>query len=159
MDYDSPRVNAPDVHVTLWKVILEHTERGTFCWTEQIWQQLKLIQDSRILDCLNHCNRSACLRVGEINWPDQLYLDHLERIQDTYRDYISELNEKRKRTIDLVDCSIVSLAVTLNLPVLSMEKPIGPSSTIRLKIPDLCAREDVQHYDLTGFFRTEGITV
>lgn len=149
----------PDIHVTLWRQILDHADRGTFCWNREIWKQLELIQDAQVLSSLRRCNRVALLQVGQANWPFQLYLDHLERVKNSYGAFISEYNGNRKSTVNLVDCSIVCLGMTLELPVLSMETPPKQQSQTKMRIPELCMKENVLHYDVNQFLRQEGITL
>ena len=75
-----------------------------------------------------------------------------------YVGYISEYNGNRKGTVSLNDCSIVCLAKTLDLPVMSTWKRNRYPSEVKIRIPELCDREGIGHYDLTELLRAEGIT-
>lgn len=150
----------PDVHVTLWARIIEMLEDGAFCWNEEIWEELDgSIYDDGVAQCLTDCKDDACHEVGSDDWDWKKYLEHVERVRVEYKDYISEYNSNRKNTVGLNDCSIVCLARTLSLPVASMEKPNRNPSEKRIRIPELCDREGVEHFDLTKLLRAEGITV
>ena len=148
----------PDVHVTLWARIRGLLESGAFCWNTEIWDELDGSIQGEIGECLAGCNQEACYEVGAEHWDWGTYLENIEYVRTEYRDFISEYNSNRKRTVGLNDCSIVCLAKTLQLPVAIMEKPSGQASVNTLRIPDLCDREGVRHFDLTGLMRAEGLT-
>jgi hypothetical protein len=78
----------------------------------------------------------------------------------TYKDVISEYNGNRKNTVCLNDLSIIALAKTLRLPVISSEKKLqtAQDSRKRQKIPDICDLEAVPHMSFNEFLRKEGIT-
>ena len=72
---------------------------------------------------------------------------------------ISEYNGNRKGTVGLNDISIVALAMTLRLPLVSMEKPnVYQPSAKKMRIPDVCKVEGVNHLTFNEFLRAEGIT-
>ena len=148
----------PDVHVTLWHEIMRLIEEGVFCWNTEIWTELSLSVSGEIGECLKLSNDSFCFEVGVGEWPWQKYLDYVELMRTSYKEHISEYNGNRKGTISLNDCSIVCLAKTLDLPVMSMEKRNRQPSQKRIRIPELCDREGVVHYDLTALLRAEAIT-
>ena len=56
---------------------------------------------------------------------------------------ISEYNGNRKGTVGLNDVSIVALAKTLKLPLISMESNSFQSSITKVRIPGLCSLEGV----------------
>lgn len=76
-----------------------------------------------------------------------------------YADVISENNGNRKNTIGTNDLSIIALAKTLGLPVVSSEKKLHAEqdSKKRQKIPDICEREGVPHLTFNDLLRKEGI--
>ena len=157
--FSNPALDLPeDIHVTLWTKIVALVETHALCWNREIGDELKSITGA-IGQCLRDCDSDCCLEIGAGNWPWEDYLAHVERMRVEYRQYISEYNGNRKNTIGLNDLSIVALAKTLGLPVLSMEKPNrGQVSERKMRIPDLCVAEGVMHYDFNGFLRAEGIT-
>ncbi|MCY4362885.1 MAG: DUF4411 family protein [Gammaproteobacteria bacterium] len=148
----------PDVHVSLWREIMRLIEDGVFCWNMDIWNELSPSVSGEIGECLSFSNEIVCFEVGIGDWPWQKYLEYVELMRTKYKDYISEYNGNRKGTISLNDCSIVCLAKTLGLSVMSMEKPYRQPSQKKIRIPELCSREGIRHYDLTELLRAEGIT-
>ena len=148
----------PDIHVTLWREIRRLLEDGVFCWNTEIWQELESSIPGEIRECLRGCTDTVCFEVGVGDWPWQRYLEHVESMRVQYVGYISEYNGNRKGTVSLNDCSIVCLAKTLDLPVMSMEKRNRYPSEVKIRIPELCDREGIGHYDLTELLRAEGIT-
>lgn len=81
-------------------------------------------------------------------------------MRSDYEGVISEYNGNRKATVGLNDISIIAMAKTLNLPIISMEKPnlFQPSQT-KMRIPDVCLKEHVTHLSFNDFLRSEGITL
>ena len=55
------------------------------------------------------------------------------------------------------DISIVALAKTLDVPLVSMETKSGKDAVKRRKIPDVCLLEGVEHLDFNEFLRREQI--
>lgn len=137
----------PTIYKTLWQIVYDLIDVRTFCWTKEIDSQLSLIRGdlgAKLREQSSHC----CYEIGTDNWPWREYIDTIDEWHYVYQENISEYNGNRKNTIDLADLSIVALAKVLEKPVLSMEKP-SPifSSSRRLRIPDLCVSEDVEHVD------------
>ncbi len=149
----------PDVHVTLWKKIFTLVEDCAFCWTEEISHQLERIPNAQFIEILKVINKVACFDLEKDGWPRTAYQEHFNRVTRKYQHVIKEYNGDRQATIDIADCSIVCLGITLGLPVVSMEKPNDHSRKRRMRIPDLCEEENVTHYDMTQFLRQEGITL
>ena len=145
----------PDVHVTLWRRIAAMIDAGHVCWTVDIWEELDGSITGDIGACLKDNKATCCLEVGDDHWDWQEYLVVVENYRVKYRGFISEYNGNRKGTVGLTDCSIV----TLGLPVASMERRNTSPSEKRIRIPELCDREGVDHLDLTQLLRNEGITL
>jgi Domain of unknown function (DUF4411) len=76
-----------------------------------------------------------------------------------YASVISEYNGNRKNTVGLKDLTIIALAKTLNVPVVSSEKRLNSlqDSEKRQKIPDICDKEGVEHMTFNDLLRAEGI--
>jgi len=57
------------------------------------------------------------------------------------------------------DLTIIALAKTLKLPVISSEKKLNAlqESEKRQKIPDICDKESVVHMNFNDLLRAEGI--
>jgi hypothetical protein len=82
------------------------------------------------------------------------YIDHCNKMEDEHHDFISEFIGGTKKTVGLTDISIIALAKTLNLPVVSMESPVTSESK-KLHIPDVCKLQSVEHLTFSEFLRKE----
>jgi hypothetical protein len=99
------------------------------------------------------------LKIEEESWDWKTYVAHYERLKAKYTAVISEYNNNRKNTVGLKDLTIVALAKTLNLPVVSSEKKLSAmqESDKRQKIPDICDKEGVEPMTFNDLLRAEGI--
>jgi hypothetical protein len=73
-----------------------------------------------------------------------------------YKDFISEYTGGSTKTVCLNDISIVALAKTMKLPVVSMETMIVGSTT-KKRIPNICQSENVNHLRFSEFLRQESL--
>lgn len=147
-----------DIHKTLWPSVISRIEAEIFCWNVEIATEMSSIEGA-VGAALKVCNGSCCLEVGKGDWDWGAYVKTNNSWRDDYKQYISEYNGNRKNTIGLNDLSIVALAHTLGLPMVSMESPnLGQPSNSKLRIPDLCSLVNVDHYNFTQLCREEGIT-
>ncbi|MCY4353483.1 MAG: DUF4411 family protein [Truepera sp.] len=155
----NPLLEMPeDIYVSLWPQLIAKIESGVFCWNAEIGDELALIF-GKVGDCLKSCKGLYCREVGDEDWPWRDYIETVKSWRATYYQFISEYNGDRKNTIGLNDLSIVALAKTLWLPVVSMEKRSTNSSLKKLRIPDLCDKESIEHLSFNEFLKAEGITV
>lgn len=142
-----------------WRLVLSAVNGGLFCWNKEIQKELDSIYGDTG-DCLRACNGLCCYDIGAGSWPWQEYITTFEAMRVKYTQYISEYNGNRKDTVGINDVSIVSFAKTMKLPLLSMEKPNrGQASQKKMRIPDVCAAENVKHINFTEFLRAEGIKI
>jgi heme/copper-type cytochrome/quinol oxidase subunit 2 len=147
-----------DLYSTLWSQIEILITSGIFAVTTEIYEELKYLSGS-VGECIKRNSKNMVLEVGDTDWDWKLYLNQVERLRTTHESVISEYNNNRSATVGFNDVSIVALAKSLNLPVISMEaKSFQPSAT-KIKIPKLCKIEDVEHLDFNEFLRKEGIKV
>lgn len=72
-----------------------------------------------------------------------------------HQSIISEYNGNRKGTVGLNDVSIVALAKSLGLPLISMESRSFQSSDKKVRIPGLCDLEGVEHLSFNDFLNKE----
>ncbi|MCO5064350.1 MAG: DUF4411 family protein [Rhizobiaceae bacterium] len=148
-----------DIYEGLWNRVQSLIEDSVFCCTPEIYAEMLSIMGSLGACIRNHGN---CLirEIGNGNWPWEAYLEHVERMRVVHESVISEYNGNRKGTVGLNDISIIALAKTLNLPVVSMEKAnIYQPSTNKRRIPDVCALEKVKHMDFNDLLRAKGIKI
>lgn len=157
--FSNPILDMPDdIHMTLWTKVRAMVEDGLFCWNEEIAVELNSIPGD-LGQTLQDCHEDCCHEIGSNGWPWQEYLEKVEELRIKYNQYISEYNGNRKNTVGLNDVSIIALAIVLNLPIVSMEKPNGnPSSEKRMRIPEVCTEEGVKHLWFNDLMRAEGIT-
>jgi hypothetical protein len=147
-----------DIHTVLWSRVAEVIENGKFAVTTEIYEELVHIPGT-IGDCIRNNKDNLQLEIQEENWDWQMYLTHVERMRKAYEHVISENNGNRKNTVCLNDLSIIALAKTLSLPVISSEKKLATAqdSNKRQKIPDICVLESIVHLNFNEFLRREGI--
>jgi hypothetical protein len=155
----NPVENLPeDIFTSLWDRVKKVIEDGKICCNPEILEELGSI-DGGLGDCLKACSAAMCYEIGDDKWPWQEYLECVETLKVKYEPVISEYNGNRKGTVGLKDISIIALAMTLKLPLVSMEKPnIYQPSTRKMRIPDVCKVEGVKHLTFNEFLRAEGIT-
>ncbi|MBZ0325294.1 MAG: DUF4411 family protein [Alphaproteobacteria bacterium] len=155
----NPVMELPEtIHVSLWSKVVDLIHARVFCWNYEIGEELQSIPGVAG-DALKSCNGECCFEISVGDWDWNGYLKRVEDWRTTYHDYISEYNGGRKNTIGLNDLSIVAFAKTLERPVVSMEKRnLGPPSQTRMRIPDLCDKESVQHLTFNEFLAAEGVT-
>lgn len=148
-----------DIHTVLWSRLATIVADGKFAVTTEIYEELVLLP-GLIGDCIRGNKANLQLEIEDAEWDWQTYLAHIERMRQAYFDVISEYNGNRKHTIGLTDLSIIALAKTLALPVISSERKLATAqeSKKRQKIPDICEREGVPHISFNEFLRKEGIT-
>jgi hypothetical protein len=143
-----------DIHTTLWSQVGNVVKSGRIICNREIYDELLHIPGS-IGECLEkHC---TLVEVGDDHWEWRVYLDHVERMRQTYKSVISEYNDNRKATVGLNDISIIAVAKTMDLPLISMEVASLQDSAKRRRIPDVCTLEKVEHLTFNEFLRAEGI--
>jgi hypothetical protein len=147
-----------DIHPTPWTKIAGLVTSGTFAVTVEIYDELKLLPGP-IGECIKANDAALQMEVGEEDWDWATYQRHYEEMKVRHEAVISEYNGNRKNTIGLNDLTIIALAKTLGLPVVSSEKEtrVDQDSNKRQKIPDICKKEGVTHLDFNDLLRAEGI--
>lgn len=158
--FSNPVMELPSaVFVSLWPQVVSLIESKAFLWNVEIAEELTSIVGT-VGETLVSCNGTCCVEVGQGEWPWEEYISVVGEWRNSYSQYISEYNGNRKNTISLNDLSIVALAKVVRLPILSMEKRnTGQPSNTKLRIPDLCDREGVEHLTFNNVLVREGITV
>jgi hypothetical protein len=82
-------------------------------------------------DQIKACRDEMVLEINKPGWDWERYLIEFAGLEERHREYISEYSGGSPKTICLKDLSIIALAKTLELPVVSME-----AITARLPHPD-----------------------
>jgi hypothetical protein len=155
----NPLENMPeDIFPILWSKICTEIENGKFASNKEIYDELTYLNGT-VGECIKRCKSNLILEIGEADWDWENYLVHVERMRVEYKSYISEYNGNRNSTVGLNDVSIVALAKSLGLPIVSMETLAFQPSPKRMRIPRLCTLENVQHITFNDLLRLEGITI
>jgi hypothetical protein len=147
-----------DIHSYMWGKIAELVTDGKFAVTVEIYEELTHLPGP-IGECIKANAAVLQLEIEEETWDWQAYLANYEEMKVKYEGVISEYNGNRKGTIGLKDLTIIALAKTLGLPVVSSEKKtsVDQESEKRQKIPDICDKEKVVHLSFNELLRTEQI--
>jgi uncharacterized protein DUF4411 len=142
-----------DIHGSLWSGFkTKCLQSGIIAVTTEIYEEMEHIPGS-VGQCIKDHKAAMLLEVGG-DWDWGTYITHVNNMEDTHHDYISEYCGGSKRTVCLNDISIVALAKTLGLPVVSMEEKVTAGSR-KLHIPDVCDLEGVEHLNFSQFLRKE----
>ena len=160
--FSNPFAEMPyEIHRNFWNNIMLKIWSEIFCWNTEIAEEMERINDPIGPELKNH-NRSCCYEIGIGNWDWESYQTTIEEWKKEFKQYISERDNNRKDTIGYNDLSIVALAHSLGLPLVSMEKPVsvgpGQQSSKKLRIPDLCERVQVEHYSFNALCKKERIS-
>lgn len=108
-----------DIHESAWTKIKGCIEGGMFAVTKEIYDEMTHITGT-VGECIRASEAALVLEIGEGGWDWDSYTRHVTRMQDGHRQFISDFNNNRKGTICLNDLSIIALAKTLKIPVVSM---------------------------------------
>ncbi|MGX9442358.1 DUF4411 family protein [Nitrobacteraceae bacterium UC4446_H13] len=146
-----------DIHKTMWKGFRERVENDMIAATTEIHDEMCHIPGD-VGGCLIASKSAIILEVGE-DWDWQTYLAHAQRMQVDHKDFISEFTGGSAKTICLNDLTIIALAKTLGLPVVSMERLVSEDpGTKKRRIPNICKAENVEHLGFNDFLRREKLT-
>ena len=147
-----------DIHPSIWAGVAGLIDDEKFAVTTEIYDELSHIAGT-IGDCIKKNRDILQYEIEDDHWDWSAYLIHYERMKIEYESVISEYNGNRKNTIGLKDLTIIALAKTLGLPVVSSEKKTNSEqdSKKRQKIPDICSKEGVIHMSFNDVLRAEGI--
>lgn len=154
----SPLMDLPeDIFPSVWAPIRELIETRAFAVTAEIFEELERIE-GHLGDCIRAHKNRLVFEVGDEKWSFLEYINHSNRMQNDYKQFISERNGNRKGTVGVNDISIIALAKTLDLPVMSMEKRKAAQTDYKRAIPDICDLESVEHLTFMELLRAENLT-
>lgn len=143
-----------DIHESAWTKIKEKISSGEMAVTREIYDEMTHIVGT-VGQCIKDSEAELLLEVGEGDWDYDTYTAEAVRMQDAYAEFIAE-NTGKSGTVGLNDISIIALAKTLKLPLVSMEVSVRDSTT-RRRIPDICKLEGVQHLTFSEYCRAENL--
>lgn len=142
-----------DIHESLWKRVRSTIADNHVALTTEIFDEV--VQIGGLGDYLAANKALMLLEVGQDGWDWQQYVEHVKKMQADHKPFIREFNGGSPKTICMNDVSIIALAKTLKLPVLSMEKRVDKSAKTKRHIPDICDAEKVEHLTFSDFCRRE----
>ena len=125
--------------------------------TTEIYDEMHGSIRGLVGECIETNKTNLVLEIGDDTWDFAAYASVVAAMQTRHRAFISENRRNVKGTVGLADISIVALAKALDLPVVSMEKPILSNTSTKRKIPNVCGLERVEHRDFNTFLRREEI--
>lgn len=143
-----------DIYDSIWLAVCERIVSGIFAVNTEIYSELLHIKGD-LGKCLRGSKGPLLLEVGQSGWDWETYIEHNSRMNKVHEAYIQEMCGL-SGTVGRVDVSIIAMAKTLDLPVISSETAI--KSPIRKKIPNICTEESVEHLTFNDFLRKEKIT-
>lgn len=154
----SEEVIPQDIYASLWARVHLLIANGHVAVTEEIFDEMCHIPPP-LGDCIKDNKKALVMEVDDNSWNCSAYIEHSNRMQDDHQAFIREFNGGGKGTVGLNDISIVALAKTLKLPVVSMEKRKAIHSPNKRTIPDICDAEKVTHMTFNEFLRAERIAL
>jgi len=140
----------------MWSSLDAFVRSGVVATTTELYEEMCRITGS-FGDCIRSCKTDLIMEVDNADWDGLTYIREYERMCIEHRQYISEYTHmSSKETISLNDMTIIALAKTLKLPVVSSESSSG-NSPLKRRIPDMCKMENVIHRTFVEFLRDEGL--
>ena len=93
-----------DIHESAWTKIKECISSGMIAVNVEIYEEMTHITGT-VGQCIKDNENVLVLEVGEGEWDWETYTEHNTRMQDEYKQFISEFNNNKKSTAILVSCS------------------------------------------------------
>jgi len=156
--FSNPLETMPeDIYTTLWQGIYDLIDQGVFAVTQEIYAELILI-DGEISEAIKANKENMVLEVSDPSWDWQTYIKNSNQLNADHHDFISEYTGGSPKTICLNDMTIIAMAKSLKIPLISMETYATGSATKR-RIPDVCKIEGIQHLSFNDFLRMEKISL
>ena len=137
-----------DIHDSLWSGFkAKCLESGIIAVTQEIYDEMLHIPGT-VGQCIKDHKADLLMEIGE-GWDWGTYIDAVNQMEDDHHDFISEYCGGSKKTVCLNDLSIIALAKTLNVPVVSMEERVTAGAK-KLHIPDVCDLQGIVHCGSAG---------
>lgn len=143
-----------DIHGWMWKRLVDLVVGDNIAVTTEIYDEMTHIP-GLIGHCICNNKKSIVLEILDDGWDWATYAHNAAEMQKTHHDYISEYNGGSKKTVCLNDLSIIALAKTLKLPIVSMEARVREMVSKHRRIPNICDAEGVEHLTFSDFLRRE----
>ncbi len=114
-----------DIHDSMWMKVKAIIADGRIAVTAEIYDEMERIGGD-LGQCVKDHKAEMLLEVGDASWNWSAYKACAAEIQTAHHDFISEYCGGSPKTVCLNDISIVALAKSLSLPIVSMESPCPP---------------------------------
>lgn len=147
-----------DIHESIWLKFNILIKEGHLAVTEEIYEEMTHIQGIVGSTIVKH-KQQMVLEVNDPSWNWSAYVGFVRDMQIRHSVFVSENLGHKAGTIGLNDLSIIALAKSLDLPLVSMERPVTDPNSRKRKIPDICRLEGVEHLDFNAFLRRERIKI
>ncbi|WP_288902381.1 DUF4411 family protein [uncultured Sneathiella sp.] len=151
--FSNPYQNMPEYiphYQPIWNEVRQTILSGIIGTTKEIYDEMCLIEGD-LGNCIKNNQDAILLEVGDVGWNFDRYLAEFNRMRTVHEEYISEYSHSNsRRTICLNDLTVIALAKTLNVPVVSEESSAAKSDRHR-RIPDICDAENVDHLYFNDF--------
>jgi Domain of unknown function (DUF4411) len=161
--FDTSGISTPlelmpeDIHQSVWTRIKTLIASGIFAVTAEIYDEMTHITGT-VGECIIANKAALLLEVSEGDWDWESYTKHTTRMQDDYKQFISEFNNGLKGTVCITELSIIALAKTLAIPLVQMESAVNNDASKKRRIPDICGIEKVDCLQFSQFCRKENLT-
>ena len=142
---------------TLWMRMEEFVRSGSIATTPELYSEMCHITGT-FGNCIKDYKADILLDLNDPSWDSMSYITHYDRMRKVHVAHIAEYTlMNSKQTISLNDLTVIALAKTLGLPVVSGESSAG-NSPLKRRIPDICDAEKVLHHSFNSFLMAEGLT-
>lgn len=155
--FSNPLQSVPeDIYVSLWGQLCDLVRAGQFATTEEVYDELTHLP-GELGQCIKDHKSQLVLELGAGEWDWGTYLSLYDQHHVAFEPFISGTGGS-KASLSIPDFSVVILAKTLALPVLSSEIRCAHNvGTKSRKIPDVCDVLGVPHMTFNDLLRAEGI--
>lgn len=143
-----------DIHESMWAMVCGMIAAGDFAVNAEIYNEMQSIPGN-LGNCIDSNKASMILEVGDDAWNYAAYVGQNSAMLESHHDFIREYCGGGAKTVCVNDISIIALAKSLGLPLVSMENSAGDSPSKR-QIPDVCNMEHVEHLTFNDFLRRSG---
>jgi hypothetical protein len=144
-----------DIYESLWRFVREQIAAGTMAVTKEIFDEMILI-GSGLGEFIEQNKDAILYEVNQGDWNWQLYVQNATEMIARHENHISEYTGGSAKTVCLNDISIIALAKTLSLPVISMESRLTlQEGSYKRRIPNICDAEDIVHHTFNEYLRLE----
>jgi hypothetical protein len=155
--FSTPHEQLPyDLYGSIWDGVMRVIRSGCIAVTTEIYKEMRSIPDE-IGECIWEYEEFMVLEVGSPSWDWQRYVGINTELLEKHKGVISEYTTGSPKTICVNDMSIIALAKSLGLPVVSSESYVRAKDAKKQHIPNICEKEEVEHLTFNEFLRREGI--